>query len=367
MQLIQPIVHAQKLERWLGIEQVEQISNAGKGWYGGPIPISGVPGKGIVVHSDGDFTGQLAVGHFTSMFDSLADRLIKRWKHAARLSTGKIPTGFSSLSDLIAEATAGKRQQLRFQKVGTTGVAGNDMSLWNVGNLPTAGGVAGGPNAGTVLTSASTGAIKFDNPSGSDTMHIVSAFYSSTVAGNALLLYDRLWHYLKTCSVGGDVISGVPTRYTGTEAKANFLNGEVTTAVANTAHNITITYVDQDGNTAEAAPAFAGPANLPANRGIVNVAGQWFMPLNTGDTGLRNITAYSQTANPATGAFNVYIGKVLAILPTAVANYWSVLDGINSAFNLVEIESNACLALLELPKTATTATTYNGIIVTVSG
>jgi len=42
------------------------------------------------------------------------------------------------------------------------------------------------------------------------------------------------------------------------------------------------------------------------------------------------------------------------------------IDGVASAFNLVTVFDNACLYFIELPKPATNATTYSGIVSTVS-
>jgi hypothetical protein len=54
------------------------------------------------------------------------------------------------------------------------------------------------------------------------------------------------------------------------------------------------------------------------------------------------------------------------MIPQPVANVGVVLDGINSAFNLVEVKTDACLAFLEL-KGIGSATTYTGQVVLVSG
>jgi hypothetical protein len=57
----------------------------------------------------------------------------------------------------------------------------------------------------------------------------------------------------------------------------------------------------------------------------------------------------------------------LALIPLLVANAAVVLDGINSAFNLVELKTDCAPALLEVNKPATTATTYTGQATLVSG
>jgi hypothetical protein len=103
--------------------------------------------------------------------------------------------GFSSLSDLISEATTGgKTQTLCYQKAGVAAPAvGATQPLWNVGNYPAAGGVGGTSGTGAVPARTATGALKQANAAGGDTLHLTTWTGASTQAG-ALLLYDRLWH-----------------------------------------------------------------------------------------------------------------------------------------------------------------------------
>src|SRR2546423_1489092 len=78
--------HAQRLERWLGVEQMTTLQQAMRDWYGpGGISIAGVPGP-IQAWAGGDFTGPIAGG------------------------------GFTSLSDLISESTGGKTRSYYWQK-----------------------------------------------------------------------------------------------------------------------------------------------------------------------------------------------------------------------------------------------------------
>ena len=81
---------------------------------------------------------------------------------------------------------------------------------------------------------------------------------------------------------------------------------------------------------------------------------------------MRKITNV-QSSGANTGAVDWIIGHPLAILPQPQVNVPYILDGINSAFNLVKIETGACLSLLEYFKSATGAATYSGLIQVVSG
>lgn len=361
--------HASKLERWLGKEEVEHISKLNKDWYGPPIPISGVPGK-VFVTAGGDFVGPILGGHYASVLDYKADQINKAFKRYVHKAPNTLH-GFSSLSDLISEATTGgKRQDFWFNKAGTVaGSTGQPMDLWNVGAYPPAGGVGGTSGTGSVPTNATSGAIPFANPAGGDTLHFTTGYLTASTV-NTLLMYDRIWHmtYNHATAVSTTVdAANRPSRYTGTSSSGNFFCGNVTTALSATAHNITVTYVDQDTNTAEAAAAYAAPVSAAANR-LSLLSPRWFLPLNSNDSGIQYATIVAQsTITSVTGVTTWFIGHPLAFLPAPIANLMSIIDGINSAFNLVEIKSNACLAFLEMPKTAVTATTYNGSITLVSG
>lgn len=272
--------------------------------------------------------------------------------------------GFASLSDLIAEASGGKRQDIRFHQIGTAGVVARSNSLWDVGPLPAAGGVGGAAPGGTVPDETTQGGLKQTDPAGGDTLHFVSAWVQANFA-NTLLLTDKLMFGTQSLNATNTAWTGVPTRYTSTaDASGNFFTCELTTVMNGTATNLTVTYVDQAGNIAEAAPAVALTVSTPDNSLPLLTNG--ILPLNTGDVGLRNFTnVASSGAN--TGVANMCVHHAIAVMPVPVVNVWTGQDGINSAFNLAEVKTNACLSFLEMTKPATNATTYSGHVLFVSG
>lgn len=361
--------NSQRLERWLGTECVERMSREMRGWYGPPIAVAGVPGR-VYATGDGDFVGPIAGGYFGNLADfsrQRARRIMREWSMRQQYTAG---AGFASLSDLISEATSGgKMQNLLFNKAATTATtAGNAFVARNVGALPSARGVGGTSGTGVKCTKATTGALSFANPTGGDTTHLVN-FTVQATAASSLLLFDCLWDmtYNHASSLSTAVDSANrPDRYQSlTTAPGNFMSSEITTQPA-TAHTITVTYVDNADNTAEAATAFAcslgvaGRTNMPA--------GQWFVTLNAGDTGVRYITNIAQsTITSVTGVSTFFIGHPLALAPCPIANMPFIYDGINSAFNLEQVYDDACLSFMT-PGIATTGNiTYNGIVRIVSG
>lgn len=360
------------LERWLGAEQVSLISERMRGWYGPPIAIANVPGQ-VYACGDGDFAGKILCGREANIQQWMVDDL-RRMRVREQVRFGRLSKqlgGFASLSDLISEATTGgKKQTLFYSKVGVAApAAGASQWLWRLGNVPGIAAVAAVAPGGTVYTNTTTGALKQTNAGAGDTLHFVSWTGVSNVAqGTALMLVDNLWAASFNYATSGNVtVTGVPTRYqTATTAPGNFMSGDVTTVLGATAQNVTITYVDQDGNAAQASAALAIRVSSAVNT-IPHTQPVWFIPLVAPDTGLRNITIFNLSAVNS-GFVDRMIAHPIAILPgVGVANQSIILDGINSAFNLERIYDEAALALLEWFKSATGAATYNGYITVVSG
>lgn len=280
-------------------------------------------------------------------------------------------TGFSSLSDLISEiTTGGKRQDLNFTKAGTAGIAARSNSLWNVGSVPGAGGIGGTTGTGVAKTRASTGALTQTNPGGADTLHIVGGVFQGTIGTQLLLLYDRLWDMTHTMTVDPRAVdtANLPTRYqTAALAPGNFISGEVTTVLPAATPTITFSYVDQDGNAAEAGPALSTIASAAAVNTIPFTAPNWKYPINAADTGVRSITNVDLSAAMASGVVSWFIGHPLMWIPMPTANVPVVIDGVNSYIQLAEVLTGACLAFLEICKGATTATSWWGNVTLVSG
>lgn len=360
-----------KLERWFGKDTFESLQRATDKWYGPPVPVLNSFGK-LWVGKDGQFIGSTKVGDFCSLADFTYDTL-KRYARRVARNANTCNMGFASLSALIAAATGGKSQMRQATKSGTAGTAGRSNSLWNVGSYPPAGGVGGTTGTGAVNTRASTGALAQINPTAPDTMHITTITAQASVAGQMLLLYDRLWDMTHTMTVDPRSCdaANVPTRYqTSADAPGNFISGEVTTVLPAATPTITFDYVDQDGNNATGS-ALSTIQSAAAVNTVPFTAPNWFYPLLSGDTGVRSLqnsaNAVNLSAAMASGVVTWFIGHPLAFIPMGLANAPIVLDGINSAFNLQEVKTDACLAFMELSKGATTATNWWINVMVVSG
>jgi hypothetical protein len=281
-------------------------------------------------------------------------------------------TGFASLSAIIAAATQSNGSRYFPYNKGSLAVATNACgTLFYTGNSPAAGSIAAAAPGGTTCSSTTTGSFPFTNPA-SGTQHFVSAF-AGTNFNTALMLYDRLYSVAKTMNTtASQAVDGVPTRYQSTVAAdddyagGNFLFPEVVTTLPGTAHNhATITYTDQ-GGAASNLPSIAGVAGAAASR-IDLAAYNWFMPLATGDVGIKTLTQLQLSAAVASGTLAYTIGHPIAVFPGSSANQMIPIDGINSAFNLTRIFNDACLSFLIMPVASSSAATYFGQFQTVSG
>lgn len=363
--------HSGRLERWLGTAHVEHVSNAMKNWYGPPIAIGGVPGN-VWAHRGGDFSGPIKAGQFLTAVDFAVMRLKRALRDSTRRQQYQLNAGFTSLSDLISEATGGKRRDFQFSKVGSTGVVGVTNSLWGLGNYPAAGANAAAAPGGESPTDATAGAFGFTNPAGGDTQHFVSGFARADFV-NTLLAYDRLFQVNKTMNASTtEAVTGVPTRYQSTSVGDDYVGGNFLfvevggTALAATAHNWTVcTYKDQ-ADASSTLPSLVGNASAIVRR-LDHPAGQWYAPLETGDVGIKALTQMQCSAAVATGVINFVIGHPLFWLPIPIVNMICVADGINTAFNLVRIFDDAAIGFLEVTKPATNATSYVGNFITVAG
>jgi hypothetical protein len=364
--------HAAKLERWLGADKIDQIARNMRGWYGPPINLRDVPGS-VWVTADGDFMGDFGRGGFASALDAIRDHAKQFWARVEReraFSDHVLGAGFTSISDALSRASQGYGQFLhggQINKAGGTGVASAASSLWRAGTSPAAGAAGSAAPGGRIPTSATTGAMVYNNPA-SGTLHLVGMELTANVANNSLILYDRLFDVAKTMnSTATEAVTGVPTRYQSTTATnpdyigGNFLFVEVFAALAATAHNWTVcTYLDQ-ANAASTLPSLTGNSGAILDR-FDHPLSQWFAPLEAGDVGVKALTQMQCSAAVATGSINFVIGHPIGMITFPVVTALSQRDFLTNMNQAPRIFDNACLALIEMPKPTTTATTYTGII-----
>jgi len=367
--------HSDRLERWCGAEAVQRISTAMRGWYGPPIILSGVPGN-VYAASDGDFVGVIEGGQFLSGLDWSLMRLGRIFRNASRRQLSRANAGFSSLSDIISEATSGGKQRLfQWEKeiLTMSAPAGGTASHWQTNSYPTIAPTPSAAPGGDATTDASVGAPAMDNVS-PDTRHVVSSWGTCSLLGKTFLLYDRLFQVSKTMnSAAAESVTGVPTRYQSTTpGDADYIGGNFgfvetgTTALAATAHTWTAcTYKDQDGN-ASTLPDLVGNASSTARR-LDHPVGQWYAPLASGDRGIKAWTNIQCSAQVATGLIHFVIGHPLCWMPIHTATLLAFHDHLNRPFGRPRVFDDAALAILDVLFSGTGNYNMNITVNTVAG
>jgi len=368
--------HSDRIERYLGSERAASLSAQFRDWYGPPVHLADVPGS-VRIAAGGDFVGPIGGGQFLSGVELHLHRLRYMARRLRRmpLSPALAGAGFASVSDALARASGGFEQLLNgtIQKTGPTGVSAVASSLWRVGAMPAAGSTPSAAPGGRAPDKSTTGAMAFNNPA-VGTLRLTGGQMSASVINNALMLYDRIFDVTKTMnSSSTEAVTGVPTRYqssTATDedyAGGNFLFPEVGgTALAATAHNHTVVqYRDEAGNDAQTLPSIAGVSGAIVDRFDLG-ANAWFMPLASGDAGIKDLAQLQVSAAVATGVLNYVIGHPIAVMAFPIIPILLPFNWLTGQRLAPRIFADACLALIELPKPATTATSYSGILNAVS-
>lgn len=393
--------HSDRLERWLGADQVMAISENFRNFYY-PVALHGVPGN-VHVMPGGDFCGEIKAGSFLSKHDGAA-MVLKKLRSIAEQKAARIKAfammadliraedsrilsvgAFASIDAVVAAFTGSKGQMMNFAKTGAASNAiGNSNDLWPRAGQPAAGAAGAAAPGGTVPTSATTGALGFRNLGTANTGHYLNWALSASVINNSLMLYDRLFSVAAGAALSGPTntaVTGVPTRYTSTtSSNADYIGGNFmfpsnpTTVLAGTAHNwavgggsgVGMRYTNQAGTEVNLPVATGVSACVVGGIDLAAGQGSWFAPLASGDVGVQAIKNMLSSAAVATGTIDWCVGHPIAINACPIANISCLDDGLYTAMNLSYIFDSACLSFIEMPKPATTATTYSGILRAVS-
>lgn len=348
--------HAAKLERWLGVEEVEDISRSMKNWYGAPIAVGGTPGL-VYAKAGGDFCGPIEAGGFANYTDHLARRTKLALKAMARAHSRTMNVG--SIPDLAFLKQRFKEQGREFNIVKGSIAQARYVDNWFHTGYPIGASATTNPGSapgGAALDVTHASALKFENaPSGQKTFFLGGETrLGSGTHGRNTLLYDRLWTCDKAMnSTLPEAVTGVPTRYQSTTntnddwAGNNFLFATSRQTLAATAHNYAgCLYTDESGNLAAALPSFAGRASSITGGFDHNTDYDWFMPLAAGDMGIKDITVMQLDAAVATGNICMQIGHPIGWLPCLKGQLSHVTDGIFSSLSITRIFDSACLTIM---------------------
>lgn len=285
--------------------------------------------------------------------------------------------GFSSLDNLVQSITTDGQTdfQITNKTTGVAGVAGTwtDPTVFN--GYPVADTYAGTSLTYVATDESSTGAIPHGGNVSAATKHFLNAGASIFAAAGApwfMLIMDQVGYVPIT---GADV-TGTGSRtvtMTALDGAARYPNGAglrmyFSCEVAPTAGgpNLTaLTYTDQGGNTAQSVPVTVGFAATPVAGQVPhsgNAATRYapFLPLAAGDSGIRDIEAFTLsggTAYTGSGQLVLHLVKPLCPpLPIVASGMYAERDFLNQLPSLPRIRDGAYLKYMFFQTGATTTT-----------
>jgi hypothetical protein len=248
-----------------------------------------------------------------------------------------------SSDDLVASFHG--QQRLRMIKVTNVNMAIQFNALWYMNGIP---GIAPTPTPGLpgeVLTKGTPGAPPFDNPTGGAFTYLYRADAGS--GGGHLMLYDRLWHNsgLSATSLTAQTVNSVALNRPDNRGDQAELWLDAYTSIGAHTTPPTVSYTDQDGNA-------GATATIPQTMvTAIGMPTQWeTIPFNlaAGDSGIRSIQSYTNTATMTSGTFGLVIRRLVfdMLSGAQVGTYYNGFQ-----LGMPRIHDDACLELIASPMT----------------
>lgn len=268
---------------------------------------------------------------------------------------------------------------------------------WNKNFLPTTAATAwewhflarwtGNPNADSIYntgtnlafqaTSESTagaGGIQHWGNVSPATKHIINASAFSAAATSCpavLMLVDLLWFYRvsSVTTTTAQTLNNTVTipRYTDGAGVQAFMWNTNATALGAATPNLSINYTNSAGTAGRATPATLPIGKTAASNGLILYSGTgagkyWpFMPLQSGDAGIRSIQSVTISTSYVSGEFSIGLCKPLLTLPLTTIGVASERDLMNQVPSLPQVQDGANLVWMLYDGVATpTNTSYFG-------
>jgi len=277
---------------------------------------------------------------------------------------------FTSMDDLVAEISAGKFNRADWNKI--TGAAAYTAGRWydfsGLNGTPVANAWAGTALAWRACDETTgNGTQIFGLPHGGavtpDTKHGLNVSAVTAVATGVpaqLMLVDMqgYWPSISNNTTSPQTLTGTPApRYTNGEGCR--LYAVQTAAAGATAQNIALSYTDQAGNTDNTLPVTvsmtaSGIVGHMSHSGTAANNYGPFLPLASGDTGVRNVATVTMSA-ANTGTFALVMARPLLTLPITTVGVAAERDLLNQLPSLPQIKDGACLTWLYFSGAATAA------------
>lgn len=279
-----------------------------------------------------------------------------------------------SIDNLIAAISAGQKSYIAWNKI--TGASAYTAGRWYDTSLlaghPVANAWAGSALAWTACDESTgngtqTFGMRHGGDVSTDIKHIIAASAwsaaATSVPGTFLLVdLNGYWPGISVNSSGSQALTGTPTL----RGAGHRLYGVITTASSTTAHNLSISYTDQDSNTGQTMPVTVA-CTTSAIVGHITHSGVAannygpFLPLANGDSGVLNVASVQFSAASGAGTMALCLARPICEITIGVAGLKTEKDFVNQIPSMPVIGDDACLVWLYAAGAATAAsTTFSG-------
>lgn len=245
-----------------------------------------------------------------------------------------------------------------FKVASPTLVAGRLHSYFYVAGMPNGASTPSAGMAGEALTTHEA-QIPFPNAGGGLNTYLARLMLSATIPGQ-ILVCDRLWQNsgITITSTGSQTIDSVafPARddNESTNGAGVLVGLEVSAATGAGTPTLTVGYTNSAGTASRSATQIGSTVASSA------IGAFYPIGLQGGDSGVRSIQTYTQSATWTSGTVHLVAYRVLGRLGIPVANTPASMDLITGG--QPKAWNNSVPFLIFLPST-TTATTLNGHII----
>lgn len=273
--------------------------------------------------------------------------------------------GFSSMDDFINEtSTNGKFLRTDWNKnflPTTPAVAGEWFSLSRGTGNPTADDIF---NKGLTLSmtglsysSASASGIYVGGDTGTDTKHIVnaSAYSAAATTMPSIIMAVDVLSYVRVTSVTSTAAQIIATfslpRYASGAGVQVYIVNTNATAMGAATPTITLVYTNSNGVTSST-PTPLPVCKTAAANGLILYSGTGvgkygpFVPLKSGDSGVRAVNSIQLSASYVSGEFAIVLCKPLFTLPMTTIGVASERDFMNQVPSLPRVYDGANIHLL---------------------
>jgi hypothetical protein len=274
-----------------------------------------------------------------------------------------------SQDQLISSLSNGKTSRYDWNKItgGAAYTAGRWYDMSMLAGIPIANTFAGTALNAQVPTEASGFGIYHGGNTLTEIKSVLNVGAVSAVATAVpatLMLVDMCLYYpsinMNVATAQTLVNTSTLTRYTTGAGLRAYLVTQTTTGA--TAHNIAISYTNQAGTAGRALPVtVAGTASAITphitHSGVAANNYGPFLPLASGDTGVRSVQSLTLSAASGAGTAALVLCKPITTIPITTAGVFAERDLVNQLPSLPVIQDGACLVWLYFAGAATAAST----------